>query len=248
METSENTLLGGRVNLTQPTSGFRSGIDAVFLASSVNAKPGSRILDAGCGVGAVTLCLLERCPKVHVTGIDVQSDYIDLAKQNAHKNARMEATTFVTGSLAEKSPNIFPNSFDHVMSNPPYFSKTHHTAPNAEDRSIAHVGEDITLEAWLTYCIKMLKPRGLLHLVYRVDRLDEMISILTPKAGGITVIPLWPKQGRDAKLVLVSACKGSKAPFTLRPGLVVHREQGGYTSQAENILRQGSSLLGLKVI
>ena len=59
-EVTEDSLLGGRVRLAQPARGYRAAIDPVLLAAGIQAPPGARVADLGCGVGAVALCLLTR--------------------------------------------------------------------------------------------------------------------------------------------------------------------------------------------
>ena len=61
-ETREDRLLGGRVRLIQPLSGYRAATDPVLLAAAVAARPGERVLDLGCGDGASSFCLAERVP------------------------------------------------------------------------------------------------------------------------------------------------------------------------------------------
>ena len=72
-------LLGGRLTLRQPPGGERVAIDAPLLAACVDARPGQRVLDVGCGSGAVALCLAHRLPGVAVAGIDRDPVLVALA-------------------------------------------------------------------------------------------------------------------------------------------------------------------------
>jgi tRNA1Val (adenine37-N6)-methyltransferase len=56
------------------------------------------------------------------------------------------------------------------------------------------------------------------------------------------VVPLWPRLGAPAKRIIVMATKGSRAPLTLTAGLVLHRADGGYTAEADAVLRDGAGL------
>src|SRR5512139_3877326 len=67
---TDDRLLGGRVRLQQPASGFRAAIDPVLLAAAVPAGEGDIVLDVGCGTGAAALCLATRVEAAHVTGIE----------------------------------------------------------------------------------------------------------------------------------------------------------------------------------
>lgn len=48
-------VLDGRVVIAQPADGYRVAIDPVLLAAAVDAAPGARVLDLGCGVGTAAL-------------------------------------------------------------------------------------------------------------------------------------------------------------------------------------------------
>ena len=51
MEASIDNFLGGRIKIYQPIRGYRAGIDAVLLASFINAYDNCKILDVGSGTG-----------------------------------------------------------------------------------------------------------------------------------------------------------------------------------------------------
>jgi tRNA1(Val) A37 N6-methylase TrmN6 len=42
--------------------------------------------------------------------------------------------------------------------------------------------------------------------------------------------------------VIIQAPKGSRAPLTLARGLVLHEEGGGFTAEADAVLRAGMGL------
>src|ERR1700733_14876938 len=109
-------LLGGRVLLKQPLQGYRSAIDSVLLAASLAAKPGERLLELGLGAGAVSLCLLARLPGVHVTGIERDPAFIELARENRKLNDVEQKLEIIAGSLEVAPAGLF----DHVFANPPF--------------------------------------------------------------------------------------------------------------------------------
>ena len=56
------------------------------------------------------------------------------------------------------------------------------------------------------------------------------------------MLPLWPKAGVAAKLVLARATKAGRGPFRLLPGLVLHEADGRFTPAADAVLRDGAAL------
>ena len=65
---------------------------------------------------------------------------------------------------------------------------------------------------------------------------------LEGEAGALVVFPLWAGPGKPAKRVLVQAVKKSAKPLTLAPGLTLHGAGGGYSAQAEAVLRHAAPL------
>ena len=63
-----------------------------------------------------------------------------------------------------------------------------------------------------------------------------------PDCGSPAVLPLWPRIGRAAKLLLLRGVKGGRGDAVVLPGLVLHDADGRYMPQAEAILREGAAL------
>ena len=83
---TEDGFLGGQLRLMQPAAGYRAGVDPVFLAASIPAKPGQRVLELGCGVGTALLCLGHRVKGLALTGVELQPLYANCARRNAANN------------------------------------------------------------------------------------------------------------------------------------------------------------------
>ena len=55
--------------------------------------------------------------------------------------------------------------------------------------------------------------------------------------AGIAVLPLWPRDGEEAKRVIVQTRKGVRSPARILPGLVIHEADGSYTEAAAAVLK-----------
>lgn len=238
---SEDRLLDGRVLLRQPEEGYRAAIDPVLLAAAVTAGDGESVLDLGSGVGAASLCLASRVPGCRIFGLEMQPALVALAKQNIDLNGFSGRVETMIGTLQSPPPRLAPGSFHHVMTNPPYNAPEGTPSPSVA-KDAANRENEIDLAAWMRFAVNMLRPKGVLTLVFRADRLDSLMAALHGKVGEITVTPLWPKRGRPAKRVLLRGRKGIGSPLTLAPGLVLHEEDGRYTALADDILRRGGGL------
>ena len=119
---TDDRLLGDRVRLRQPRDGYRAAIDPVLLAAAVPALPGQRVLDLGCGAGAVFLCLLAREPDLALTAVERDPAMAELARGNAALNDAAERVTVVTADLAALPASWEEGAFDQAATNPPFLS------------------------------------------------------------------------------------------------------------------------------
>jgi tRNA1(Val) A37 N6-methylase TrmN6 len=242
---SQDAFLGGKLTLSQPVNGYRAGADPVFLAASVPAASGDTVLDLGCGVGTALFCLMARVPGLVATGVEINPSYANIARQNA-------ADTGFGADIHKcdltKLPDTVRNlSFDHVITNPPFFDRADGSAAVNEGREAAR-GETVDLTQWMDVCVRRLSPKGTLSVVQRSERLPALFAALDDRVGDIALLPLVARKGRPAKLVILQARKGAKGPFRLLPPFVLHkgkrheRDGDSYTDQAQDILRKGGAL------
>ncbi|MGE0154131.1 MAG: tRNA1(Val) (adenine(37)-N6)-methyltransferase [Reyranellaceae bacterium] len=240
---TEDRLLDGRVRLLQPATGYRVALDTLVLAAAVEAEAGEAVLDVGAGVGAASLCLAVRVPGVRVVGIEVQRELVSLASRNVQLNGLHDRVEMIVADVAQRPPpRLAAGTFHHVMTNPPHLAAEEGTPPPDPVKAVANVESTATLAKWLGWSLLMLRSRGTLTIVHRADRLAEILACLNGKAGEIVVYPLWPGEGKAARRILVRARKSVSTPLRLAPGLVLHEDGGGYTPQAEDVLRHAAAL------
>jgi len=233
-----DSLLDGRVEVAQPADGYRVAVDAVLLAAAVEAVPGASVLDLGCGVGSVGLCLAWRRPDLTITGLDREPVFVACARDNAARNGMAERLRIFEADL--RAP--LPQKFDHVAMNPPYLKAGTATVSAHPLKAAATAESDATLADWIAAARDALKPGGVLTLIHRTDRLDDVLAAVSRSFGGIVILPLHPKRDRAANRIILRAQLGSGEPLAILPGLVLHEDSGAFTAAADGILRDGKPL------
>ena len=237
---TDDAFLGGRVRLLQPCSGYRAATDPVLLAAACQVRPGDRVLDVGCGVGAAAFCLAARVDGLALEGVDAEPSFIALSNRNAQRNGASWKAHL--GDLRDAPAELRATCYDHVLTNPPYYDASKNPEVRHPLREAAHQ-EAASIVEWFDFCLRRLRPKGRLTLIHRAERLPEILGVLSGRAGDISVLPLEPRPGRDAKRVIVRARKEARGPFRLAPALTLHPSEGeGFTKAASAILRDGAPL------
>jgi len=86
----------------------------------------SRMLlaDIGTGSGAIALALAARFEEATVYGVDISSDALQVAEENAQRLGLIKRCVFLHGDLTEPLKVIFPPKvFDAVVANLPYVAE-----------------------------------------------------------------------------------------------------------------------------
>jgi SAM-dependent methyltransferase len=81
-----------------------------LIADGTTLEPGTRLLDVGCGVGAVLAVLGQEFPGVRLTGVDIEPAQLDFARGHLERSG-VDATVREGDALALPFAD---ESFDHV--------------------------------------------------------------------------------------------------------------------------------------
>ena len=174
--------------------------------------------------------------------MDLDRDLIKIAKENNLTGGFGKRFKPLTGSVLDPHKSLIPNSFDLVITNPPYLESNSSNPSPEKRKNSANVETEVDLGTWLNFSAKFLKPGGNISLIHRADRLDHILTLMRTSFGGLSVYPLWPKTGRPAKRVIVSGIKGSASPTKILPGATIHDADGSYTAPVQAALT-GEKLL-----
>lgn len=244
---TEDAFLDGRLTITQPVSGHRAGLDALLLAAACPAEKGQSVVDLGAGVGVAGLAVLRRRPDCRLTLIERDPALVELSRLNATSNGlaarvmAVEATIGAKGGI--EAAGLQAGSVRHVIANPPFAaSGTGRMSPDAGKRA-AHQIDEAGLEPWFRWAAGLLEAGGTFTMIHEPQALGQLLALSASRFGGMAVVPVHPRSNEPAHRIVVQGIKGSRAPLSITPPLVLHGDSGsGYTPQAEDILRNAKPI------
>lgn len=242
---SHDAFLGGRLRIAQPKTGYRAGIDPVVLAASVPVRAGQSLLDLGCGSGIAALCVASRVPGVALAGLEIQPAYAALAHWNSASNG--VALEVFEGDIADMPADLRVRQFDHVIANPPYFERDRSTAAEDAGRERA-MGEALPLANWVRAAARRTRAGGAVTFIQRAERLPDLLAAMSAHLGSIEILPLIPRRGRAARLILLRGRKNGRAALRLHDGWLLHAGENhgqdgeDYTAATSDVLRKAAAL------
>jgi tRNA1(Val) A37 N6-methylase TrmN6 len=240
----------GRFEVLQPTDqGHRAGSDALLLAAGLMEGASGLLADLGAGVGVAGLAALAANPGLEAVLVEIDPDMSDLARESLELPANaaiagrarvLKADATLTGDKRQAA-GLANHSFDHVIMNPPYNHASQRPSPD-ELRSLAHTMGEGGLDSWLRTAAAILRPGGTVLLIWRTERLGDVLAGMQGRFGAISIMPLYAREGEAASRIVVRAIRGSRAPLSLSQGVVLHDADGSQSPVADQLLNGNARL------
>jgi tRNA1Val (adenine37-N6)-methyltransferase len=230
---TDDSLFDGRIRCHQHSSGYRFSLDAVLLGNFISVRPGERVLDLGCGSAIVALILAYRWPSCQLTGLEIQPDLAQLARDNVARNNWQERIRIVPGDLRRMEKYIPAGQFDWVVSNPPYRKTGTGRMNSAPQQLVARHETKADIAGVVGATVWALKNKGRAAFIYPAARGATLLHEL--KKQGLEPKKLqavYSYPGSPAVLLLVEAVKGGGEELCiLEPFYVYQAAQGEYSPE-----------------
>jgi len=247
--TTDDLFLGGALAVLQPRNGYRAGTDAVLLASILTPETlgSGAVLDVGAGVGVIGLCVARRCPSARAVLLERDPVLAALARDNVQRNELTGRVSVVETDLARataalEAAGIKSESFPVVLANPPYHDDRRSTLAESPLKAVSHQMPDDLLDVWARFMCRMAAPGGRVAMIHKADALSRILETFEGRFGSIAVLPIHARAGEPAIRVIVEGIKGSRAPMSIRLGLVLHTPEQAFVPEIEAIFRHGAPL------
>jgi release factor glutamine methyltransferase len=148
----------------------------------------SNILDIGTGSGCIAISLKKNLPNVEVSAIDISTEALQTAKQNAELND--VEINFIQADILNIKSEIEHPKFEIIISNPPYVTlddkkQMHTNVTDFEPHTALFVPENdplIFYKAIADFALNHLEKGGLLFFEINENYGEEIVKLLTHKS------------------------------------------------------------------
>lgn len=222
--------------LIQKPEGFCFGVDAVLLSDFVKIKPGQNVLDLCTGSGVIPILLEAKTSAGHLTGLELQEDYADMATRSVRYNHLEDKIDILCGDVKEGKKLFQPASFQVVTVNPPYMTDNHGLKNVYEPKTIARHEVALSLEDVISLASYVLPESGNFFMIHKPFRLAEIFCRMReyhiePKRMRL----IHPYVDKEPTMVMIQGTKGGRQRITVEAPLIVYSEPQVYSEEIHRI-------------
>ena len=221
------------LKIIQKPEGFCFGIDAVLLSDyAKEIKNNAKVLDLGTGTGILSILLTGKTNLSKIYGIEIQKEIADMAQRSVKLNNLNNKIEIINTDINNLEDFFDLNSFDAIVTNPPYKNENSGKINNNEYKYISRHETTANLSKFISISFKMLKDKGSFYMVHRPERLVDIIYELRKnKLEPKNIKFVYSNKNKEPKLVLIKAVKNANRFLKIDKPLFVYDEDGKYTDE-----------------
>lgn len=235
---SQDIISNSGIIINQDKKLYSFNLDTILLYNFAKPVKKGKVVDLCAGNGAIGLSLAAKT-KAQIYLVEIQKELADLAQQSIIDNHLTEQIHLINDDLKNVQQYLNHDTIDTIVCNPPYFKLDEQTSIK-ENQVLAIARHELktNLTDILSTIKMLLKENSHAFIVYRPERLSELLSVMTSQR-------LQPKRMRfvrstatkDANLVLLDVTKTVKtASLKVEPDLVIYDQNHQLTKEASKII------------
>ncbi len=218
----------------QPEQGYRVNIDTVILYDFAKRHVTGRVLEIGSASGSTCILLSKVAGVVDVTGVEINQVHHRASLKNLGLHSCGDRVAFIHGDINAYKTLFRPQSFHAIVTNPPFYRYGTGKISPREPIAASHHDRSLTLEALFAAARYLLRPDGVLIMLFTTRRIDEIF--MNMRGFAIEQLRFVHRTAaRPSDVFLMTARKGRGGRPSIIPPLIVH-EGAGYSAEASAML------------
>lgn len=215
-----------KITLIQKKDGLTFGTDAFLLASFIKPLSKGKAVEIGAGTGIISLLLAARDRFSEILALEIQKDFASLAQRNVTYNNFDNKIKILCKDATKATALDIEGEADVVFTNPPYMKTDSGKRNQSEYKYIARHEVCGDINDFCASAFRMLKHGGKFYVVWRPDRLTDLIFTLRANRLEPKIITMVHADTKSvASMMLVSATKGGASGMILTPPLILYKNE-----------------------
>ncbi len=177
---------------------MKIGTDSILLGVFVKCENVKTILDIGTGTGILALMMAQKSNAI-IDAVEIDKNASLQAKQNFENSKWNERLNSFNSSIQQfKTDEI--ESYELIVSNPPFYRAQKNIAIKNEQRSTARHDTDLPFETLCDEVVNRLRIDGFFYLILPETEAQEFVQIAkNKKLFLVEKISIQPKPSKPAK-------------------------------------------------
>lgn len=213
------------LRLIEKKNGLVFGTDAYLLSAFLPKRRELIGAELGCGTGVISLLALSRQKCKRIYCFEVQDKFCELTERNVELNGFCDRISVICKDVRDAVPLDTEKEVDFVFSNPPYMKTSSGKANSDDEKNIARHEVCGDIGDFCAAARRLLKHGGNFYVVYRPDRMTDLICAL--RDNGLEpkkITYVYPNSSTPPCLMLVSAKLGAKSGITVTEPLIIYKD------------------------
>ena len=221
------------LKIVQNEKWFCFGVDAVLLSDfAKKMKKGAKLLDLGTGTAILPILLSAKTDFEKAVGVEVQEELCKMARKSVMLNGLENRIEILCKNIKELNENFEKNTFDVVITNPPYKKERSGIINENIQKVISRHEIEANLEDFIKISFDLLKDKGEFYMVHHPERLTDILFYMRKyKIEPKNLKFVFSRQNKIPKLVLIKGVKNAKAFLNVEPNLYIYDDNGNYTDE-----------------
>lgn len=226
------------LKIIQDKKGFCFGIDSILLTDfAKEIKENSKVLDLGTGTGILATLLCEKTKLKEIIGIEKQNEVFEMAKKSIKLNKLENKFKIINEDVKNLVQKFEKNTFDAIVTNPPYKKKGTGIKNEEEKKIIARHETTATLEDFIKTSKDLLKDKGEFYMVHRPERLVDILALMRNYKIEPKILRfVYANEKSEPKLILIKGIKNAKPFLKIEKNLYIYKQEGEYTEEIKKYI------------